>query len=124
MAKRLPTKIRDIEGLEFLNVDDLLDIERAAASISLDDCFDLLMVDKAEIPPYDLSVATKVHKRGRASGVQTAVDKLFTHMSTRAGGTSSLEYLKQMSGEFQVEATPLSQGKGFSFAVNIPGEDK
>lgn len=121
MNKRLPQVLKDIEGLIYLNTEDLLTIEQAASAMTLEDCFDLLMVDKAEVPKYDMHVATAVHKRGRTKGIQDAVSKLFVHMGTRTGGASSIEYLNQMSGEFQVEAT-RTPGTGFAFNVVIPEE--
>ena len=53
-----------------------------------------------------------------------ATENLFYHMKTKNGADASLEYLRQMGGEFSVEVNPTAGSKGgFSFNVNI-GEKK
>lgn len=123
MAERIPTKIKDIKGLSYINHEDLLTVEKAADSMSVEQCYELLMIDPAEMSEYESSVVVAIHKRGRASGVKSAVDKLFAHMATRNGGTSALEYLSKMSGEFAVNVETAKKGTGFNFNVIIP-EDK
>lgn len=123
MAKRIPPNLRDIKGLLFLTVDDLKLVEEAASSLSIDQCFDLLMIEEGEVPADEAILFRKVHKRGRAKGVTTAVEKLFIHMTTRQGGASAIEYLQKMSGEFAVNVESAKKGTGFSFNVIIP-EDK
>lgn len=98
---------------------ECVEIVLAARSLSLDECFDYLLVDKAELGEDELRFAELLHRRGRAIGVKDAADKLFLHMSTRNGGQSALEYLKQFSGDFSVEVQQ-SSSSGFQFNVTIP----
>jgi hypothetical protein len=65
-----------------------------------------------------------VWRRGRVTGITTAADKMFNAMSMRGGGPVALEYLKAMSGSFQVEAVSKpGNGEGFTFNVTMPGDD-
>lgn len=116
----IEAKIRKAaEGFETLSADDCIQMSLAARSLSLEECYDMLLVDPEQLTPAERKFAEQIHRRGRAVGVKDASDKLFVHMSTRQGGNSALEYLKQMSGEFAVELSAAPKS-GFQFNVSIP----
>jgi len=110
--------------LEFLDIEDLQCIEQRAKGLTLEECFEYLLVTTEEIPKADLVIAKKAHRRGRSAALHTAVNCLFGSMTMRGGGTSAMEYLKQLSGTFTVEATPVGTAKGgFQFNVVMPEEE-
>lgn len=117
---RIKAKAKEFDNLD---ADCCVQIVLGAKALSLDECFDYLLIDKQTLTPDELSFANLLHRRGRAIGVKDAADKLFMHMSTRAGGQSALEYLKQFSGDFSVEVQ-ASAGTGFQFNVTIPEPPK
>lgn len=116
----LEAKIKE-RAAEFENLseEECVQLVLCAKALSLDECFDYLLIDKSALSPAETKFAELLHKRGRAIGVKDAADKLFAHMATRNGGQSALEYLKQFSGDFAVEVQQ-SSGSGFQFNVTIP----
>jgi hypothetical protein len=109
--------------LKFLDKDDLLAIELKSKALSIEECLDFLCVTSEEVGEADMAWVKKAWKRGRAVAITTAADKMFSAMSMRGGGQTSMEYLRAMSGTFQVEATPLGKtGDGFSFNVIMPDD--
>lgn len=114
--KRITQAVKDFDNLD---VDDCQTLVLAAASLSLEECYDLLLVDANTLSAEEQAFALRLHRHGRATGIKDAAAKLFLHMSTRNGGQSALEYLKQFSGDFSVEVQ-TTQSKGFSFNINIP----
>ena len=113
-------------SMTYLDSDDLCAIEVKSKALTLDECFDFLCVVPSDVPPAELAIATRVWRRGRASAIHTASDKLFSAMSMRGGGQVAFDYLKQLSSTFQIEVTPDSPtnpNSGFSFNVIMP-EDK
>ena len=102
-----------------LTEEDCVGITLASRSLSLEECYDYLLIDKSELSPAEIKFAERIYRRGRAIGVKDAGDKLFQHMGNRNGGQTALEYLKKMSGDFSAEVV-ASSGKGFQFNVTIP----
>lgn len=115
--KKIEQKVKNFKTL---SKEECVEIVLASCALSLDECFDYLLIDKAELSDEEIGFCNILHRRGRAIGVKNASDKLFMHMSTRNGGQSALEYLKSMSGEFAVEVTSSQTSSGFSFNVSIP----
>lgn len=107
------------ESFKTLTKEECFAITLSARALSLDECMDYLLIDKECLTPDELSFSQQLHRHGRATGVKDACDKLFLHMSTKNGGQSSLEYLKQFSGDFAVEVSQASSS-GFQFNVVIP----
>lgn len=116
IESRIRAKAKEFETLD---EQCCFEIVLNAKALSLDECFDYLLISKQDLEPAEATFAEMLHRRGRAIGVKDAADKLFQHMSTKAGGQSALEYLKQFSGDFSVELGP-SAGSGFQFNVVIP----
>lgn len=117
----LEAKIKE-KAAEFSNLseEDCITLVLVARSLSLDECFDYLLIDKQSLAEAEQRFAELLHRRGRAIGVKDATDKLFLHMATRNGGQSALEYLKQFSGDFSVEVSQGAGQGGFQFNVTIP----
>lgn len=116
-AKRLPLNYNSLP-LNFLTVDDFNFIEIKAKALSLDEIFDYLGIDQADIPSEELIIANKAWKRGRVNGIATAADKLFTSMSDKNGGSIAMEYLRQLSNTFHLSPDQSSSsGNNFSFKV-------
>ena len=112
-----------VKGFENLSEDDCNEIVISAKSLSLEECYDSLLIVPTDLSAEETKFAEQLHKYGRAIGVKDATESLFYHMKTKNGADASLEYLRQMGGEFSVDVTPGGGQKGFSFNVNI-GEKK
>lgn len=113
-------KIEDAaKGFDTLSAEDCVEITLAAKSLSIEECYDLLLIDATSLSKEELTFAESLHRYGRAIGVKDATEKLFYHMSTKNGAESSLEYLRQMGKEFSVDVVPGGGNKGFAFNVNI-----
>lgn len=113
-----------VKGFKNLTEDDCTEITLSAKSLSLEECYDSLLIDPTSLEEAEIKFAEQLHKYGRAIGVKDATESLFYHMKTKNGADASLEYLRQMGGEFSVEVNPTGKGAGgFSFNVNI-GEKK
>ena len=113
-----------VKGFENLAEEECIEITLSAKSLSLEECYDSLLIDPLSLTLAEVKFAQQLHKYGRAIGVKDATENLFYHMKTKNGTDASLEYLRQMGGEFSVEVNPIAGGKGgFSFNVNI-GEKK
>jgi len=109
--------------MELLDSEDLNAIEIKAKALTIEECLDFLCVDAAEVPTLDMKYARKAWRRGRASALSSAADKMFSAMGTRNGGPIALEYLRELSSTFQMEVSQASTSGGFSFQVNMT-EDK
>ena len=117
-------KIQEVvKGFENLSEDDCTEITVSAKSLSLEECYDLLLIDATSLTTAEITFAQQLHKYGRAIGVKDATESLFYHMKTKNGADASLEYLRQLGGEFSVDVVPGGDKTGFSFNVNI-GEKK
>lgn len=117
-------KIKEaVKGFDNLTEDDCTEITLSAKSLSIEECYALLLITPETLSPAEITFALKLHAYGRAIGVKDATEHLFYHMKTKNGAESSLEYLKQMGGEFSVEVGPAKNNGGFLFNVVI-GEDK
>lgn len=112
-----------VKGFDNLTEADCTEITLSAKSLSLEECWDSLLLDPSKLSPEEVTFAEKLHKYGRAIGVKDATESLFYHMKTKNGADASLEYLRQMGGEFSVDVVPGGGAKGFAFNVNI-GEKK
>lgn len=112
-----------VEGFDLLTEADCTEITLSARSLSLDECYDSLMINPADLSQAEAAFADKLHKYGRAVGVKDATENLFYHMKTKSGADASLEYLRKMGAEFSVDVGPGAGKSGFSFNVNI-GEKK
>ncbi|EOE0154406.1 hypothetical protein ACJ8S7_005059 [Klebsiella pneumoniae] len=120
IRKKIQEAVKDFENL---SEDDCTEITLSAKSLSIDECYDLLLIDPAALSAEEIKFALQLHKYGRAIGVKDATEALFYHMKTKNGADASLEYLRQLGGEFSVDIVPGCSNKGFSFNVNI-GEKK
>lgn len=120
IRKKIQEAVKDFKNL---SEDDCTEITLSAKSLSIDECYDLLLIDPSALSPAEINFALQLHKYGRAIGVKDATEALFYHMKTKNGADASLEYLRQLGGEFSVDITPGGGNKGFSFNVNI-GEKK
>lgn len=117
-------KIQDaVKGFDLLTESDCTEITLSARSLNLDECYDSLMIDPAELTQAEAAFAQKLHNYGRAIGVKDATENLFYHMKTKTGADASLEYLRKMGAEFSVDVGPGTGKSAFSFNVNI-GEKK
>ena len=112
-----------VKGFENLSEEECIEITLSAKSLSLEECYDSLLIVPTDLSAEETKFAEQLHKYGRAIGVKDATESLFYHMKTKNGADSSLEYLRQMGGEFSVDVVPGGGNKGFSFNVNI-GEKK
>lgn len=112
-----------VKGFNNLTEDECIEITLSAKSLSLEECYDSLLIDPLSLDTAEAKFAQQLHKYGRAIGVKDATENLFYHMKTKNGADASLEYLRQMGGEFSVDVVPGAGGKTFSFNVNI-GEKK
>ncbi|MCP4086674.1 MAG: hypothetical protein GY745_16710 [Actinomycetia bacterium] len=102
-----------------ITAEDLQVIEVRASVLTLDECFQYLLVDKEDISDEDLAIANKVWKRGRLASISAAGDKLFASMAHKGGAQPAFDYLRQMSATFQAEITPAPKSSGFKFNVVI-----
>lgn len=124
MSSRLSTNYNKLGDLVYLDSEDLLAIEINAKMLELDECFDMLFIEKDELSEYEFAVCKKAHRRGRKTAIADAGKHLFSQMQTRNGTQACMEYLKQMSGTFQMEVTPdAGSGSGFTFNVMMPEND-
>lgn len=107
---------------EFDTLDEACCVEIVlnAKALTIEECFDFLLIDQVSLTEAENKFARLLHARGRAIGIKDAADKLFSHMATRNGGQSALEYLKQCSGDFSVEVSQGGSAGGFQFNVTIP----
>lgn len=108
-----------VKEFKTLTESDCAEIILASKTLTMEECFGYLLIDQSELSEAEIKFCDSLHRRGRAIGVKDASDKLFTHMATRNGGQSALEYLKQMSGDFSVEVT-ATKASGFQFNLTIP----
>lgn len=120
IRKKIQEAVKDFKNL---SEDDCTEITLSAKSLSIDECYDLLLIDPSALTPAETKFALQLHKYGRAIGVKDATEALFYHMKTKNGADASLEYLRQLGGEFSVDIVPGGSKSGFSFNVNI-GEKK
>lgn len=121
---RIPTNYARVTGLEYLDGEDLLHIEQQSRILTLDECFEFLMIDKSQVPEKELDIAERVWRRGRKKAVGMACEALFIQMTQRNGTNACAEYLSKFAGDFQVEgsASPAGTGGGMNFNVFMPGE--
>ena len=112
-----------VKGFDKLTEADCNEITLSAKSLSIEECWDFLLIDPTDLSDEEKKFAEQLHKYGRAVGVKDATESLFYHMKTKNGADASLEYLRQMGGEFSVDVVPGGGSKGFAFNVNI-GEKK
>ena len=121
---RMPINYNKIEGLNYIDCEDLLSIELNAKVLELPQCFELLFIVQDELPQDELEYCQSAHKRGRHKGLTQACDHLFRNMQARNGTNACIEYLRQFSGTFQVDIIPSAgSATGFNFNVIMP-EDK
>lgn len=120
MSNRMKTDYKELE-LDYLDAQDLLTIQVKAKALSLEECLEFICAEIEDIPKAEMRYATLAHRRGRSEGIATACDHLFGSMKMRNGGQAAVEYLRQMSGEFQIDAQATPGGtSGFSFNVHMP----
>ena len=121
IRKKIQEAVKDFGTL---TESDCTEITLSARSLSIEECYDSLLIDPSDLEPAEIKFAQQLHKYGRAIGVKDATENLFYHMKSKNGADASLEYLRQLGGEFSVDVVPGAGGKaGFSFNVNI-GEKK
>ena len=115
---------RELE-LSYLDPQDLEQIEVNAKALSLEECYDLLLIDQQDLPAEEAILCKKAWRRGRCSAISTAANSLFHQMSARNGGQVAMEYLRALSPTFHLEPTDhTTSGKNFSFNVVLPEDDK
>ena len=122
--ERLPTNYLLIKDLEILSAEDLLAIELAAKVLEFEEALQSIFLEAADLSDKEVALAKRVWRRGRFQGIQEAGTKLFKQMENRNGTQACIDYLRQMSGTFSLEVTPVSTGSGFSFNVFPPAEAK
>ena len=108
--------------LNYLDVSDFHVVESKAKALTLAECLDYLCLDINDIPADELKLLTRCHRRGRLSAISEATSSLFTAMSNpRCGVQASIEYLKQFSDTFTIEASTngSTTSGGFSFNVQL-----
>lgn len=111
------------KGLDFFDEEDLVCIEQKAKGLSFQQCMEFLGIDEAMLEDVDakeINIAKRVHNKGRAVGISNAAEKLFSQMGQRNGGGVALDYLRQVSGEFEITAEKAASGSGFQFNVVLP----
>ena len=122
-AERIPTDYKQIDGLEYIDHEDLYFIESSASGMELEQCLTALMIDKSDLSDRETDVVKKVWARGRELGIKTAFTCLFDSMKGKSGTPASVEYLKQFASTFSAETVPTpGSSSGFSFNVNLNGE--
>jgi hypothetical protein len=122
---RITPNYRELEEtLDLLDSEDLAAIEIKAKALSLEECMDFLCLDIVDLPDEDRRIATMAWKRGRASALNTAAEKMFSAMGNRGGGIIAMDYMRELSSTFNVEATPVTSGSGFSFNVVMAEDEK
>ena len=117
-AERLPQNYQEID-LEYLDADDLLQIEQYAGILELEECYDFLFVDSDDIPESEHDIAVKVHKRGRKKAIGSALGHLIGRMKDRNGTQACIEYLRQFAGTFHIETTPEASASSHGFNSNV-----
>lgn len=110
------------DGFETLDFDMCVCFVTYASALSIEECYDYLLIDESELSQAEKDFSQRLHRRGRAIGVKDACDNLFMHMKTRAGGQSAIEYLTKVSSEFGMTAHKTSAG-GFQFQIVLPPEE-
>lgn len=115
-----PARIDDyvlLKDLTVLRPADLVSIEANASILTEDQCLEFLSIRKEALSTAELYYLGFAHKKGLARHIASACSKLFSHMDTRNGGASALEYLKAKQDGFnKITVTPGARG-GFSFNV-------
>lgn len=109
------------ESFKLLNEECCTHIVMSAKSLSIEECYDSLLITVGDLSAEEIAFAERLHRYGRAIGVKDATEKLFAHMSTKNGADAAVTYLRQMGGEFSVDVTPGSSS-GFAFNVNLTGK--
>ena len=125
--ERLPTNYNSIKDLSYIGADDILAVELNAALLNLDECFDLLFIEKEHLAERELDILTRVHTRGKKKAIADATSILFQRMRDRNGSGACIEFL-QNCGKFSIDAesngTNSTGGhSGFNFNVYMD-EDK
>lgn len=98
------------------------EVHKMSASLSLEECYDILLLEPSDLTPAENKFFEKVYKRGKACHISIACDHLFSNMKTARGGPVAMDYLTRQSGQFSVEAQKTNSG-GLSFRVVIPEID-
>ena len=80
-----------VKGFEHLTEDECIEITLSAKSLSLEECYDSLLIDPLSLEPAEVKFAEQLHRYGRAIGVKDATESLFYHMNTKNGADASLE---------------------------------
>ena len=78
-----------VKGFEILTEDDCTEITLSAKSLSLEECYDSLLIDPSVLSEAEAKFAEQLHKYGRAIGVKDATESLFYHMKTKNGADVS-----------------------------------
>lgn len=122
--ERLPLNYSKITGLSVLTQEDLALIHFKARALTPEELFDYLCIVPETLSTHERKVFDMAYRRGRADGIATATENLFNHMKTKAGGSSCLAYLQQLSPTFKaVSISPnSSQSSGFQFNVIMADE--
>jgi hypothetical protein len=116
LKQKIEQASKDFDNLD---VADMNEIVLSARSLSLEECYDLCLIDATSLSAEEAKFCEQLHRYGRASGVKDATEKLFYQMQTKGGGQTAIDYLRQMGKEFSVDAVPVGGG-GFAFQINIP----
>lgn len=122
---RLPTNYNKLEDLPTIEPDDLLNIELLARVLSVQECFEYLLLEESELTAEELAICNKVHRRGLKRGIHEATQALFSQMKSRGGTDACLNYLKTFAGQFTVETEPGgAAAAGFNFSVTLTEDQK
>lgn len=108
--------------LVYLTKNDLVTIELKAIALTLDECYDFLFVDSANLTEHDISASKLAWRKGRACAIHQAASSLMSSMSSRNGGNVAMDYLKTLSPTFSAEVSPSTTpgNPGFTFNVSLP----
>ena len=65
-----------VKGFENLSEEECIEITLSAKSLSLEECYDSLLIDPSVLSEAEAKFAEQLHKYGRAIGVKDAVAKI------------------------------------------------
>lgn len=116
IRKKIQEAVKDFDKL---SEDDCIEITLVAKSLSLEECFDMLLIDQTALSQAESVFAERLHRYGRSIGVKDAAENLFYHMKTKNGADAALEYLRKMGGEFSVAVGSTHGKSGFTFTIDM-----
>lgn len=120
----MPLNYSKITGLSVLTQEDLALIHFKARALTPEELFDYLCIIPDTLSSHERKVFDMAYRRGRADGIATATENLFAHMKTKAGGSSCLAYLQQLSPTFKSVAVQPNSSLPSGFQFNVVMADE